>query len=254
MSADTTPGPVGADSAEPPAPEVRLPRDAAYWARPVSHLVAETHAAKARRLDGKELIGPEQGFGALWRRRHRLRLTGTDHTPAQVVGEWREHFGEMWPRGMGFHPTTAGISPGELAGLDMGLGQMTVLSTGVFVLYSDETSFTYMTPQGHAFAAWITFSAEEDDDGTTVAQVDMLLRPADPLIDLTYVVGAGRIEDRFWRQTLVRLGEHLGADPGRPTTTVECLDHHRKWRNWTNLRHFGGLRTVAHGFRAPRAR
>ena len=35
------------------------------------------------------------------------------------------------------------------------------LSTGVMVLYADEESFTLMTPQGHMFAGWITFSATE---------------------------------------------------------------------------------------------
>ena len=35
------------------------------------------------------------------------------------------------------------------------------LSTGVMVLYADDESFTLMTPQGHMFAGWITFSATE---------------------------------------------------------------------------------------------
>ena len=35
------------------------------------------------------------------------------------------------------------------------------LSTGVMVLYADEESFTLMTPEGHMFAGWITFSAIE---------------------------------------------------------------------------------------------
>ena len=38
------------------------------------------------------------------------------------------------------------------------------LSTGVMVLYADDESFTLMTPQGHMFAGWITFSATERDD------------------------------------------------------------------------------------------
>ena len=33
------------------------------------------------------------------------------------------------------------------------------LSTGVLVLYADDESFTLMTPQGHVFAGWITFSS-----------------------------------------------------------------------------------------------
>ena len=35
------------------------------------------------------------------------------------------------------------------------------LSTGVMVLYADDESFTLMTPQGHMFAGWITFSRHE---------------------------------------------------------------------------------------------
>ena len=47
-----------------------------------------------------------------------------------------------------------------MALLDLAIGGGVKLSTGVFVLYADEESFTLMTPQGHMFAGWITFSAE----------------------------------------------------------------------------------------------
>ena len=30
------------------------------------------------------------------------------------------------------------------------------MSTGVMVIYVDDESFTFMTPEGHAFSAWIT--------------------------------------------------------------------------------------------------
>ena len=53
------------------------------------------------------------------------------------------------------------------------------LSTGVMVLYADEESFTLMTPQGHMFAGWITFSAAEED-GATVAQAQVLMRAQRP--------------------------------------------------------------------------
>ena len=49
------------------------------------------------------------------------------------------------------------------------------LSTGVLVIYADDESFTLMTPQGHMFAGWITFSAYEEDGGT-VAQAHVLMR------------------------------------------------------------------------------
>ena len=65
MSTDVTPSDDAARPADP------LPRDAAYWAAPVSQLVAASEAARVRGLDGKRLMGPQQGFGQLWRRSHR---------------------------------------------------------------------------------------------------------------------------------------------------------------------------------------
>ncbi|MGY1699359.1 hypothetical protein [Geodermatophilus sp. SYSU D00766] len=247
MSTDTTPAGDGTRPAEDP-----LPRDAAYWAAPVSQLVAASEAARARGLDGKRLMGPQQGFGKLWRRSHRIPLTGVAMTPEAVVAQWKVRFGEFWPRGGRFHPSLGGIEPGEVAALDVGVGQVCVLSTGVFVIYADETSFAYMTPEGHALAAWITFSAEEDR-GTTVADISMLLRTADPLVELPYVLGGARLEDRFWQATLRNLATAFGAEGPPPVeTSVVCLDRRRQWAQARNVRHFGGVRTALRGFRAPR--
>ncbi len=64
------------------------------------------------------------------------------------------------------------------------------------VLYSDEESFTYMTPEGHPFSGWITFSAYEEEDGTTVAQAHLLIRANDPLYELVMPLGLHKVEDR----------------------------------------------------------
>ena len=37
-----------------------------------------------------------------------------------------------------------------------------LISTGVMVIFADDESFSFMTPQGHMFAGMITFSAERD--------------------------------------------------------------------------------------------
>jgi hypothetical protein len=68
--------------------------------------------------------------------------------------------------------------------------------SGVMVLYSDEESFTYMTPEGHPFFGWITFSAYEKEDGTTVAQAYLLIRANDPLYELVMPLGLHKVEDR----------------------------------------------------------
>ena len=79
--------------------------------------------------------------------------------PQHAIATWKAHFPEFWPKGNRFAGALAGISPGDVALLDLAIGGGVKLSTGVFVLYADEESFTLMTPQGHMFAGWITFSA-----------------------------------------------------------------------------------------------
>jgi hypothetical protein len=73
----------------------------------------------------------------------------------------------------------------------------------VFVLYSDDVSFTFMTPEGHMFASWITFAAERRD-ARTVVQAQLLLRTSDPLFELAFPV-MKVMEDRFWKQTLANV-------------------------------------------------
>jgi hypothetical protein len=46
-----------------------------------------------------------------------------------------------------------------------------VVSTGVLVLYADDTSFSFISPEGHMFVGMITFSARRGPcpDGETQA-------------------------------------------------------------------------------------
>ncbi len=113
---------------------------------------------------GRRLTGPVQGFGKMWQKTYRLDL-GTQSRPEDAIATWRSHFPEFWPRGNRFSGALAGISPGDVALLDLAIGGGVRLSTGVFVLYADEESFTLMTPQGHMFAGWITFSADRASPG-----------------------------------------------------------------------------------------
>ena len=98
--------------------------------------------------------------------------------------------------------------------------------TGVMVLYSDDESFTLMTPEGHMFAGWITFSSHVED-GVTVAQTQVLMRAQDPLSEMGLAMGGHRMENRFWEETLANLAAHLGADGevsthGRPASTASA--------------------------------
>lgn len=158
----------------------------------------------------------------------------------------------FWPPGQRFYAPLAGIAPGEVALLDIAPvpGAPVKLSTGVMVLYADDESFTFMTPEGHTLSAWITFSAYRDGD-VTVAQAQALERPSDPLDELAYMLGGNRMNDRFWRQTLENLARHIGTEAPVVETQSTCIDRRRQWRYASNLRNSATLRTARRTLTAP---
>jgi hypothetical protein len=48
-------------------------------------------------VQGRHEAGALQGFGKLWQMTYRVRLTGVDVTPEEVVKVWKEHFPESSP-------------------------------------------------------------------------------------------------------------------------------------------------------------
>lgn len=217
------------------------PRRAGNWARPVGKLhVSEVPPGARNLVEGKELVGPIQGFGKLWQKTYRVRLTGAGVEPEEVISVWKEHFPAFWPRGNQFHAPLTGIEPGEVALIRASVAGGIKLSTGVLVLYSDDEAFTLMTPQGHMFAGWITFSAYRLDDDA-VAQAQVLMRTQDPLSELGAALGGHSQENRFWQQTLTNLAAHFGVAGGVETQVV-CVDRKRQWSRVGNIKHSAALR------------
>ena len=169
-----------------------------------------------------------------------------------LVATWKANFPSFWPGGARFYAPLAGIAPGEVALLDIPPvpGSPVKLSTGVMVLYADDESFTFMTPEGHTLSAWITFSAHHDGE-VTVAQAQALERTSDPFDELAYVLGANRLNDRFWRQTLENLARHVGVATPVVDVQAVCIDKRRQWRHAGNVRNSATLRTARHTLTAP---
>jgi len=240
-----------ADGGEP----VELtPRDAANWAKHVSTLRLGEVPAEAINLNvtGKRVVGPIQGFGRLWQKTYRVELPGVQTTPAKVIATWKQDFGSFWPDSGRFYGPLTSMAPGDVALLNLSVGGGVKLSTGILVLYADEESFTFMTPQGHIFAAWITFSAATaEPDGLCAAQVQVLLRANDPVYELGMPLVVQRREDRFWQQTLANLARHLGVAEPAVTTAVVCVDRRRQWSNAANVWHNAGIRSALYTLGAP---
>ena len=86
-------------------PAAQLPsRDAANWAKPVDGLRVGDISPEATNLnvEGKQLSGPLAGFGQMWQKTYRIRLSGADVTPEQVIKLWKENFATFWPKGNRF--------------------------------------------------------------------------------------------------------------------------------------------------------
>lgn len=210
-------------------------------------MTAERWASAAQvDLGGRLPMSPIQGFGRLWQKTYRTQVAGVE--PVALIATWKEHFPVFWPEGNRFTAPLTQIAPGEVAVIDMALPGRMKLSTGVMVLYADHESFTLMTPQGHLFAGWITFSAAVED-GATVAQAQVLMRASDPLTEIGLTLGGHRQEDRFWANTLTSLAAYFGHEADVDTRVV-CVDRRRQWSRWRNVRHSAAIHARP-GLRRP---
>jgi hypothetical protein len=229
---------------KPEETEQKQPRDAAYWAKRVEKLeVSEVPAGAAGvNVQGRREVGALQGFGKLWQKTYRVRLSGADVTPEEVVKAWKERFPELQPPNSRFYPSMAGVAPGEVLFISASVGGMPVY-TGVRVIYADDESFTVMTPEGHPESGWNTFSAYRDDDRTTVAQIQSLARADDPIYEIGFRIVGSTAQERIWTHVLKSLAAHFGVNEPVSLEKV-CVDPKLQWSQAKNVWQNAGARSM----------
>jgi hypothetical protein len=226
-------------------------RTESNWASPVSTLKVTGLPREAINInvDGRKLTGPLQGFGQLWQKTYKVRLSGSSATPEQVIARWRSNFPAYWPKGNRFYAPLTNIEPGHVAVLNLDMPGGMALSTGVIVIYADERSFSFMCPAGHMFGGMITFSADLED-GVTVAQAQVLIRANDPLWEVVMRLGGFKKEDVFWQATL----ENLAADHGVLTQVQQqttLVDPRLQWSEAKNIWYNAAIRSTLYMFTWP---
>jgi hypothetical protein len=236
-----------------PEPTEPASRDAANWAGHVDTLKVGDVPAGAMNLnvEGRRVVGPLQGFGALWQKTYQVRLRGENLTPAEVVQVWKARFAEFQPPQNRFFPVGAGVAPGDVVLINASLQGMQV-GTGVMVLYADDESFTLMTPQGHPESGWVTFSAFQDeaDAATTVAQVQSMARANDPMYELAFRVIGSKEQEKIWTHVLTALAAHFACE--QPVSLSKtCVDPSLQWSQARNIWHNAAVRSMLYTLAAP---
>ena len=183
-----------------------------------------------------------QGFGQLWQKSYDVDVPGA--TPEEIISIWKANFGEFWPSYNKFYAPAGGMTPGEVAVIGGGKGP-TKITTGVRVSYADDRSWSYMTPEGHPWAAIITFSAHEaEQDGSSIAKVHLLVRANDPLYEASFRLYTSRLEDKIWTHTLTQVASHFGVEKPEVRMNVQLVDKKRQWSERKNIWKNSAIRTL----------
>ena len=244
---------------EPTENHIKTNRSA--WASPVDklHVDEVPEGLTSINVDGQEALGALQGFGQLWKKTYKVRLSGLDKTPEEVMQVWKDKFPDFQPPGNRFIPPREGVQPGKVMWIDSPLPIVPPLfdrpgvvpmTSGVMVMYVDDTSFSVMTPEGFPVSGWNIFSVEEED-GTVVAQVQSMERASDPIYEFGFRFMGGAARQEFiWIHVLTQLADHFGIK-GQVSMARECLDPSVQWVHARRVVKNAGVRTTLYKLAAP---
>ena len=226
--------------------DAQQPRDAAHWAKPVDRLRVTGTPAGALNLnvEGRQVVGPLQGFGRLWQKTYRVPLGEANVSPQDVVSVWKEKLPELMPNDSRFYPSITGVKPGEVIIINATLpGVPGTISTGVMILYADDEAFTVMTPEGHPESGFNTFSAYAED-GVTTAQIQSLARANDPIYEFGFrFLGGSSQQEKIWHHVLTQLAAQFGV-PAQVAMQKTCVDNRLQWSQAKNVWHNAMIRST----------
>ncbi|MGA2158031.1 MAG: STAS domain-containing protein [Dehalococcoidia bacterium] len=199
-------------------------------------------------VNGRSTAGPVQGFGQLWEKTYRIDLSDTRLAPATIISTVKSKFPEFQPLENRFYPTEKGIAPGEIV-LINALTPGGLVATGVLVLYADDYTFTFITPQGHPEAGWVTFKSFEEG-GRTILQIQGLARASDPVYELAFRFSGSRIQEKIWSHVLESTAKYLGS-AARVEIEKKCLDSTLQWFRFFNVLQNAQILSIVHSITHP---
>ncbi len=213
------------------------------WAKPISELFVPEMPKAARNLNvhGRRPMGPVHGFGRLCQKIFRLHIRDVTISPQEAIAEFKQNFPGFQPSYNHFYATPEGVQAGEIVLIDS-ITPGGPVSTGVMVVYADDQSFTFNTPQGHPECGFVSFSGHKNNDGTIV-QILGLARASDPLYEAAFRLVGSKLQTRLWTHVLTSLALHLGVTPDI-TFDEEIVDKSLRWPQLANLYYNAQIRTL----------
>ncbi len=228
------------------------------WASPVTRLSVSDvpEGATDINVSGNQIASPLQGFGQLWQKTFRVRLEGSKLTPRQVIELWKANFIKFQPDFNHFYANDGDLAPGKVMFIDSRVPVVPntqgvlPITTGVMILYADDTSFTVITPEGHPESGWNTFSAYEED-GCTVAQIQALTRATDPIYEFGFrFMGGTQMQDKTWTHVLRALSKACGVQ-AEVTLEKTLVDPRLHWPAAKNIWKNAVFRTMFYKLGTP---
>jgi len=213
------------------------------WAQNIKRLrvLEKPERAMNRNVDRRRVIGPLQGFGPMWQKTYLLTIDKAGLQPHDVIKIMKEHLPELQPTQNKFYPSSQGIAAGEIVLIDSSTPGG-IVSTGVLVLYADDSSFTLMTPQGHPEAGWVTFSARNRGDVIEM-QIQGLARAADPFYELAFRIAGSKFQETIWKHVLSSLASYLGVEASVRMAKT-CVGADMQWAKTGNLWYNAQIRSL----------
>ncbi len=219
------------------------PLDITFWAKHVTRLEVPEMPPEAINLNvnRRHVVGPIEGFGQLWQKKYHLHIKKPAKTPEEIITILKQNLPAFQPIYNHFYPSPAGIQPGEVVLIDSSTVGGPV-STGVMVLYADDRSFTFITPEGHPESGWVTFSAHDTED-EVIIQILGLARANDPVYEAAFKVIGSKMQVRIWKHVLTSLATFLGV-PADVTVEPRIVDKKMQWSQVKNLWYNAQIRTL----------
>jgi len=215
------------------------------WTAPVKKLKAGGIPGYPINLNvnGRRTAGPIQGFGQLWEKTYRVDLSDTKLSPTKLINIMKQNFSRFQPPENKFFPSKEGIKPGELILINAETPGGLV-ATGVLVLYAGKDTFTFITPEGHPEAGWVTFKAFEENK-RVIFQIQGLARASDPVYEIAFRMAGSNLQRQIWTHVLESLAKYIGSS-AKVQFNMQCLDNSLHVSNFYNVFQNAQILSIIH--------